>query len=249
MDISRRFNIPMLSDSENATVEPGHVVIEIDTSGTFLRLSSWEPRSRWAPDLSSGKLGYRQAQHRATSELLRKATGNQGGRQYSLLDATAGAGTDAVMLAALGFEVTALERHAVLALMLDEALARARTDAGAPESLSDLRFVHADAIAWMQSSTEPFDVIYLDPMFPDRTKSAQVKKPMQILQALHQDETDDTDVLLDLALQNAKYRVVVKRPARAPFLADRKPTHQVKGSNIRFDIYGIRSMRPAIETN
>ena len=91
------------------------------------------------------------------------------------------------------------------------------------------------------------DVIYLDPMFPERQKAAQVKKPMQLLQVLLEDAPDDGAGLLEAALHAARYRVVVKRPMRAPGLTERQPSHQIKGSNIRFDVYALRSMRQLVQ--
>jgi 16S rRNA (guanine1516-N2)-methyltransferase len=84
-------------------------------------------------------------------------------------------------------------------------------------------------------------------MFPERQKAAQVKKPMQLLQVLIEEEPDDGGGLLEAALQTARYRVVVKRPLRASWLADQQPSHQIKGSNIRFDIYALRSIRQLVK--
>lgn len=108
------------------------------------------------------------------------------------------------------------------------------------------------------------DICYLDPMFPPRTKSAAVKKNMQILHGLFQtNRTMSEDrkrsieerELLRVALSLAKSRVVVKRPANAPALGDDKkiidpseidssdtiplPSFHLKGSVNRFDIYLI----------
>ncbi|MEL7401451.1 MAG: class I SAM-dependent methyltransferase, partial [Pseudomonadota bacterium] len=47
----------------------------------------------------------------------------------------------------------------------------------------------------------------------------------------------DADELLSAALSVARYRVAVKRPAKAPFLADTKPTYQLEGKTSRYDIY------------
>ena len=84
----------------------------------------------------------------------------------------------------------------------------------------------------------PFEpeVIYLDPMFPHKEKSALVKKDMQILQDIAEQDTD-ADALLHLALTIATNRVVVKRPSTAAFLADIKPQPSIKTKKHRFDIY------------
>jgi len=85
------------------------------------------------------------------------------------------------------------------------------------------------------------DVIYIDPMYPDRKKSALVKKDMQILQHLH-DRDDKSSELLECALQYAKKRVVVKRPVQAETLNSRKPNTCIKSKKTRYDIYTIEKM-------
>lgn len=247
-DISQRLAIPMCHQLRQVELDNLKVLIEVEANQIYLRLPSWASRARLSIDFSAGKLGFRQAKLGSNSELLKKAAGMQAGRQYSLLDATAGMGTDAVMLAALGFQVTALERQPLLAMMLGDALQRARAELDAAEYLNKLDFKNADALDWLsRDGAIDYDVVYLDPMFPERSKSAQVKKPMQLLQALLDEDHSDEASLLKAAMENAVYRVVVKRPARAPFLANLKPSHQIKGSNIRFDIYGLRSMRDVVQ--
>ena len=88
------------------------------------------------------------------------------------------------------------------------------------------------------------DVIYLDPMFPLRGKSASVKKEMALFQALLEpgESVSDADELLLWALQQDVARVVVKRPAKAPELADRTPSHVIAGKAVRYDVYVIHSL-------
>lgn len=85
------------------------------------------------------------------------------------------------------------------------------------------------------------DIIYIDPMFPAREKSGKVKKEMQLFHQLVGTD-DDSSTLLPLALEVARYRVVVKRSAHAPFLADQKPGYSLKGKSTRFDIYPIKKL-------
>lgn len=73
-------------------------------------------------------------------------------------------------------------------------------------------------------------------MYPDRKKSALVKKDMQILQRLH-DKDEKTSELLETALLYAKKRVVVKRPTHAETLNNRKPNTCIKSKKTRYDIY------------
>ncbi|MBX3461518.1 MAG: class I SAM-dependent methyltransferase [Planctomycetes bacterium] len=163
--------------------------------------------------------------------LLAKAVGIR--KQPSqVLDATAGLGRDAYALAALGCDVTAVERSPVVAALLQDALTRA---AGDP-AVARIRLVVGDARDAMQRAR--YEVVYLDPMFPERRKSAKVKKEMQYMQALLGD--DSADDLLAPALACATRRVVVKRPVHAPTLAPApKPSHVFKGKSVRFDVYAV----------
>ncbi|MEX2372418.1 MAG: class I SAM-dependent methyltransferase, partial [Dehalococcoidia bacterium] len=93
------------------------------------------------------------------------------------------------------------------------------------------------------------DVVLVDPMFPDRRKAARAKKEMQLLQRLlGDDDLDaraveaDTEDLLRAAIECARRRVVVKRPAHAPPVGGRRPDAQVPGRAARYDIYLARSV-------
>ena len=80
------------------------------------------------------------------------------------------------------------------------------------------------------------DVIYLDPMFPERTKSAAVKKKFQLLHHLEH-PCENEEELLGAAMNIQPRKIVVKRMAKGPFLAGKKPSYSVKGKSIRYDCY------------
>jgi 16S rRNA (guanine1516-N2)-methyltransferase len=153
-----------------------------------------------------------------------------------VLDATAGLGHDAALLAALGFQVTAVERNPVLAIMLESALREARRDSRIAAVLGDrLQFEHQEARTIMQSMPGRFDCIYLDPMFPPRRKaSALANKEIRLVRALVGDDDDAAD-LLEPALAAAR-RVVVKRPTWAPPF-ESAPTASITGKLVRYDLY------------
>ncbi len=162
--------------------------------------------------------------------LLAKAIGIKKGVLPQVLDATAGLGRDTYALAALGCEVTAIERNAVVAVLLADAIDRAGGDA----AVRRIALHTGDARDLM--AVERFEVVYLDPMFPERRKTALARKEMQYMQALLSD--DDGASLLAPALVCATRRVVVKRPLHAAPLQDSpKPTHSHKGKAVRFDVY------------
>ena len=88
----------------------------------------------------------------------------------------------------------------------------------------------------MNTLDEQIDVVYLDPMFPHRKKSALVKKEMRVFQQLLGSD-DDADSLLAPARELAGKRVVVKRPAYAEPLADVPPAMAITSKKHRFDVY------------
>ena len=156
----------------------------------------------------------------------------------TLVDATAGLGEDSLLLAAAGFEVTLFERNSVIAALLRDAIERAACDPVLSAAASRMRLIVADSTKALPRIGYRPHVVLLDPMFPDRRKSAAVKKKLQLLQRLEQ-PCDDEGALFDAALASAPRKVVVKRPAKGPWLAGRKPDYTLEGKAVRFDCYAL----------
>ena len=195
-------------------------------------------------DFSSDALTFRRLHGGGKKEAVAKAVGLKGQSDWRVLDATAGLGRDAFVLASLGCNVDMIERSPVVAALLADGLERAQHSAELSAWLPErMRLHHGIAIDLMANwCNEPAnlapDVVYLDPMFPHRKKSAAVKKEMRLFQQLLGPD-EDADGLLAPALALAKKRVVVKRPAGAPFLAQQKPHIEMQGKANRFDVYLI----------
>lgn len=190
-------------------------------------------------DFLGGAVGHRHQFGGGRGQTIARAVGLKGGKNPSVVDATAGLGRDAFVLASLGCRVTMVERSAVVAALLSDGLQRAASDAVLGPWIGErMQLVHADAIRWMNELNENDfpDVVYLDPMFPHKQKSALVKKEMRLFQKLLGID-ESADDLLAAALRIAKKRVVVKRPDYAPTLGDKKPSMQIKGKKHRFDVY------------
>ena len=188
-------------------------------------------------DFLSGKTAYRRRYGHAGGEAISKAVGIKKGHRPNVIDATAGLGRDAFVLANLGCRVHMIERSTIIAELLKDGLHRAEQDEKIGMMIKEnLSLTCGESRQeLLHTPCEP-EVIYLDPMFPQKNKSALVKKDMQILQeVVGQDE--DAETLLNLAITIATNRVVVKRPAYANFLAEIKPTTSIKTKNHRFDIY------------
>lgn len=188
-------------------------------------------------DFLDGALAHRRQFGGGRQQDLAKACGLHQYRGLRVLDATAGLGRDAFVLASLGAQVWLCERHPLLQALLADALARAQQSAD--PVFAAMHLLAQDVLlAWPELVV---DVVYLDPMFPARQKSAQVKKDMQLLHALLGQESDG-DALLAPALASGAARVVVKRPAMAPYLAAQVPSYSLKGKAGRFDIYALRKL-------
>jgi 16S rRNA (guanine1516-N2)-methyltransferase len=174
-------------------------------------------------------------------QMIAKAVGVNKGVCPSVLDATAGLAQDAFVLASLGLQVTLLERSPVVAELIGMALEQAKRSEIA-DITARMNLLAEDACTWLQRQQEAVaDVIYLDPMYPQRDKSALVKKEMRLFHTLVGDTPDDA-LLLAAALEKARYRVVVKRPRKGDTIAGRQPAHQLLGKSCRYDIYPLQRM-------
>ena len=154
------------------------------------------------------------------------------------VDATAGLGEDSFLLAAAGYEVTLFEHDEWIAALLEDALERAKEDPRLAEYAGRMHLRKEDSIAGMQSLDFAPDLIYLDPMFPERQKSGLVKKKFQLLQKLEL-PCSQGEELFDAAKAAGPGRIIVKRMAKGPELAGRKADYSIKGKTIRYDIYRI----------
>lgn len=181
-------------------------------------------------DLAGGAVAHRRKFGGGKGQAIAKAAGLNKGATPTVLDGTAGLGRDAFVLASLGCKVQMVERHPVVAALLDDGLARAKQDEEIGEWVSErMSLLHASSLEALDSLAndsqfERPDVVYLDPMYPhpeNKKKSALVKKEMRVFQSLVGADTD-ADGLLEPALKLATKRVVVKRPDYANWLDEEK---------------------------
>lgn len=198
-------------------------------------------------DFVGGKAAHRRRFGGGRGQLVAKACGlGKGGVTPSIVDATAGLGRDAFVLATLGAEVLLLERVPAIFALLEDGLWRARRNDEAGEIAARMLAMHADAgreldTVVARSKISP-QVIHLDPMFPHRDKSALVKKEMRLFRELAGDD-DDAPRLLEAALDVATHRVVVKRPRKAPPIDGPRPGHVIEGKTSRYDLYVHRALK------
>lgn len=171
------------------------------------------------------------------SEALLRAMGKQL-QGAAVIDATAGSGVDALLIASAGCRVWACERNHALYLLLKNALERAAQHSALGPLITNIRLERIDALIKlreMKPEDRP-DIVYCDPMFPKRRKCAQSRKAMTAFQQIAGEDPDALQ-LVQTALQTARKRVVIKQPRLSPFLLETKPNHQVVGKACRFDVY------------
>ena len=191
-------------------------------------------------DFVGGKANHRRQFGGGKGQDIAKAIGLNKGMKPTVLDATGGLGQDAFVLTCLGCSITLIERSAIIAALLQDGIYRAQQQEVTHSIATQMQLIQGNAVDIMPTLTEKPDVIYLDPMFPHREKSALVKKEMRLFQDLLS-EQHDADALLPPALALATYRVVVKRPKGAPNLNNQAPTYRLEGKSCRYDIYALKA--------
>ncbi len=168
----------------------------------------------------------------AKTELLGQAIGR---KTKTVIDATAGWGKDAFLMARMGFAVTAIEISPAIAAMLADGIERNR-------SLNPfLQISHrfGDFTSSCRQLQPRPDAVYLDPLYPPgRKKSVKVKRRMEILKSLAAAESK-FDELFQAAMAVSAKRVVVKRPHFAPVHQSHKLSFSLTGKLVRYDVYFI----------
>ena len=213
--------LDLIEASEGLTLTDGEMELSVDLSHML-------------PRLRPGRL---------QAELLVKAARCRGVEAPVAIDATAGFGEDSLLLAAAGFTVDLYERDPVIAALLADGLARAAVDPALADAVSRMHLHAGDSLEGMRALAGRIaagecpapDVVYLDPMFPGRTKSAAVKKKFQLLHHLEQPCADEAE-LLDAARSVCPRKIVIKRPIKGPLLAGAKPSYQLAGKAVRYDV-------------
>lgn len=195
-------------------------------------------------DFVSGSLAHRQQYGGGRGQAIAKAIGlKQGTQPPTVIDATAGLGKDSFVMACLGCSVTLIERSEIISQLVVDAIQRGENDADFNIFIQrGFKLIHSQAEKYLNALPENNrpEIIYLDPMYPERKKSALVKKNMQLLQSLLGND-DGTETLINCALKIAQKRVVVKRPKGAEVIGNHKPTMSIESKKTRYDVYVISS--------
>lgn len=187
-------------------------------------------------DFVGGAVGHRFRSGEGRGNALARAAGLAHGIAPEIVDATAGLGRDAFLLASLGAKVTLIERSEKMHDLLAAGLARAVTEGGRyAETANRMTLLFGDARTLLPQLTA--QVVLVDPMHPARGNTALVKKQMRQIRQIVGADTD-AEELMQVALDHAQNRVVLKWPLRAePMAGLRKPSHQILGKSTRYDVF------------
>lgn len=188
-------------------------------------------------DFVHGPTGHRRMTVGGRSQPLARAVGIRRAPP-TVVDATAGLCRDAFLLAALGCRVTALERSPVLHALAEDGWDRAMKSRIAKVTAISQRIqlLQTDAREWLRRPAgDPPDVVYLDPMYPPSSKSAEVRREMRVLREVVGSDPDAAE-LFSVARDVARKRVVVKRLRHAASL-EGDPSHYIVGTRVRYDVY------------
>jgi 16S rRNA (guanine1516-N2)-methyltransferase len=246
--LADRLRQPLKFDIDIAFLQSPEFVVVFDEHGVSLQQTGRKAPGPIRAEFAEGSVDHRRKFGGGKGQMIAKAVGVKTGVYPKVLDATAGLGKDAFVLATLGCQLQMLERSPVVHALLQDGLTRARNespldDPELAQIIVRMELLSVDSHDYLTQITDESrpDVIYLDPMFPDRQKSADVKKEMA---AFHHvvGKDEDADSLLEKALAKANYRVVVKRPRKAPFVANKAPSYQLEGKSSRYDIYTLKKM-------
>ncbi len=230
--LSKELSLPILNSSPK---QENTIILLIGQNDISIKYNKYKPLR---VDFLNKEMLYRLKNLHNTRQNIGKAIGCKNNYHPTILDATAGMGTDAFILAALGAKVTMAERNPIIHILLKNGLERANQNPKIAEIASNLKLIHTDSENYLQNTNDYYDVIYLDPMFPEQNKTALSKKEMEIFKVITQENNKQKDdLILEIALKKAKQRVVVKRPLKGPYLENKKPTSQIEGKSSRFDIY------------
>jgi 16S rRNA (guanine1516-N2)-methyltransferase len=207
-------------------------------AGLVMAAKTGQPRV----DFAGGAVGYRFRRGGERGHPLLRAAGIKKDRFPSIVDATAGLGRDAFLLASAGATVTLIERSTEVHALLKDALARAKAESPElAEIIARMILVHGDAKDHLPA-LKP-DVVIVDPMHPPRRNTALVKQEMRQLSAIVGAD-EDAHELMRIALASARERVVLKWPLRAaPLLDTPKPSHQFAGKTVRYEVF-VTALQP-----
>jgi len=206
-----------------------------------LCLNARTPPLKLVLDFNNQHFRFRKSHGGGKRQHIVRAMGLHKQPALRIIDATAGMGADSFVLACHSANMTLVEQHPILSLMLENAVTQALEIPELSEIASRMHVCsNTNSIELLSAPdiNKKYDVIYLDPMYPERNKKqAKAKKNMQIIQYLLADFENQDELLFNTALASGVKRIVVKRPIAADSLLQMKPHSVIESTNTRYDIY------------
>lgn len=223
--IAKRLNIEIITSNK----ENYDIVLSMDESGLALVSDNMKLYGDFSKSIKRIK------QNNLQKEMLIHAAKMKGKKENLIaIDATAGLGEDSILLAAYGYTVELYEKNPIIAELLKDAMERAKKISELKDIIERMKVHNEDSIIAMQKLQYNPDIILLDPMFPERTKSALIKKKFQILHKIENPCSDENELLSSAIKANPK-KIIIKRPLKGEYLAGIKPDYSLKGNSIRYD--------------
>lgn len=223
--IAERLNIEIITNNK----EKFDILLSMDESGLALVSDNMKLYGDFSKSIKRIK------QNNLQKEMLIHAVKIKGEKENLIaIDATAGLGEDSILLAAYGYNVELYEKNPIISELLKDAMERAEKISELKDIIGRMKVHNEDSIIAMQNLKYKPDIILLDPMFPERTKSALIKKKFQILHKIENPCSDENEMLSSAIKANPK-KLVIKRPLKGEYLAGVKPDYSLKGSSIRYD--------------
>jgi 16S rRNA (guanine1516-N2)-methyltransferase len=176
---------------------------------------------------------HQRQQYAITKEPLARALGIKGNVKPIIWDTTCGTGKDSLLIHYFGGNLKSFERHPAVYLLLEDAKRRYPLN-------FEIEFADPLRLYKNVPESDRPDVIYYDPMFPEKIgskKSALPRKEMRIFKEIVGEDLDSRE-FLEWALSVAKERVVVKRSLAAVPIKE-NPTASYSGKSTRYDMYKI----------
>jgi 16S rRNA (guanine1516-N2)-methyltransferase len=187
-------------------------------------------------DFVTGAVAHRLRFGGGRGQDLPKAMGLRAGKTPTIIDATAGLGRDAFLLASLGAHVTMIERSEKMHELLRDGMERAAREGGEFRDIIDrMTLLRGDARDLLPELSA--ESILIDPMHPPRKNTALVKRELRQVREIVGTDDDAAD-LVRVAIKHAQNRVVLKWPAKAdPIVGIAPCSHQIRGKSTRYDVF------------
>ncbi len=246
--LCEQLGLPIVKSPDQ--LDADQFVLSVSVTGLALQATGKKAAGPVLVDFVQGATAHRRQFGGGKGQMIAKAVGIKGTFRPQVLDVTAGLGQDGFVLATLGCNIQWVERSPIVYHLLNDGLQRASlsADPALLDIVARIALEHGNSIDYLSRLTAPADVIYLDPMFPERKGKAEVNKSMKAFHKVVGEDNDAGELLVE-ALSKAIYRVVVKRPRKAPCLSEQYPNLGLpkaslvfEGKSTRFDVYPLKKM-------